>query len=114
LQVFANVLENANKYTPVGGRISMEVERDAGDVVIRVRDTGIGIPPHMLTEVFQPFAQVDRSYQRTRGGLGLGLSVAKRLIELHGGQLQVHSAGEGKGSEFVIRMIERQPLDDTH
>ena len=113
LQVFANVLENANKYTPAGGRISMELERDAGEVVIRVRDTGIGIPPHMLTEVFQPFAQVDRSHQRTRGGLGLGLSVARRLIELHGGQLQAHSAGEGKGSEFVIRLTEREPLDDA-
>lgn len=109
LQVFSNVLENANKYTPAGGRIAMHAESADGEVIVRVRDTGIGIRAEMLREVFQPFAQVDRSYQRTRGGLGLGLTVVQRLVELHGGTVEAHSAGEGKGSEFVIRLAEREP-----
>ena len=109
LQVFSNVLQNANKYTPTGGRISMDVESIGGEVVVRVRDTGIGIPTEMLGKIFEPFAQLDRSYRRTRGGLGLGLSVAKRLTELHGGKIDAYSAGEGKGSEFVIRLAECEP-----
>jgi PAS domain S-box-containing protein len=104
IQVFSNILTNANKYTPAGGQIRVELEQGAGEAVVRIRDTGIGIPAGMLEEVFQLFAQVDRSSQRTRGGLGIGLAVTKRLIELHGGRIEAHSAGEGLGSEFVIRL----------
>jgi PAS domain S-box-containing protein len=102
VQVFSNILTNANKYTPAGGHIRVELEQRTGEAVVRVRDTGIGIPADMLDEVFRLFAQIDRSSQRTRGGLGIGLAVAKRLVELHGGRIEAHSSGEGLGSEFVI------------
>jgi PAS domain S-box-containing protein len=104
IQVFTNILTNANKYTPIGGHIWVGIEALQGEAVVRVRDTGIGIPSNMLDEVFQLFAQVNRSPQRTRGGLGIGLAVAKRLVELHDGRIEAHSAGEGQGSEFVIRL----------
>jgi len=104
LQVFSNILHNANKYTPAGGQIFVDCERIAGEVVIRVRDTGIGIPVDMLDQVFEPWMQVNRSDRSARPGLGLGLSVARRLIELHGGRIEVHSGGKDQGSEFVIRL----------
>jgi PAS domain S-box-containing protein len=104
VQVFSNILTNASKYTPPGGHIRIELESSEGDGVVRVRDTGIGIPADMLDEVFQLFAQVNRSSQLTRGGLGIGLAVAKRLIELHGGSIEARSAGEGQGSEFILRL----------
>jgi len=101
-QVFSNVLHNANKYTPAGGQVSVTCERAGAEVIIRIRDTGIGIPTDMLDEVFDPMVQVHRASLGPRGGLGLGLTVAKRLIELHGGRIEAHSDGEGKGSEFLI------------
>ena len=104
IQVFTNLLTNANKYTPAGGHIGVELGTSGGEAVITVRDTGIGIPSNMLDEVFQLFAQVSRSSQRTRGGLGIGLAVAKRLVELHDGRIEARSAGEGQGSEFVVRL----------
>jgi PAS domain S-box-containing protein len=104
IQVFSNILTNASKYTPEGGHIRIELESLDGDALVRVSDTGIGIPPDMLEEVFQLFAQVSRSSQRTRGGLGIGLAVAKRLVELHGGSIEARSGGNGQGSEFVIRL----------
>jgi signal transduction histidine kinase len=104
LQVFSNILHNANKYTPTGGQIFVDCERMAGEVVIRIRDTGIGIPVDMLDQVFEPWMQVNRSDRSGRQGLGLGLSVAKRLIELQGGRIEAHSGGKDKGSEFVIRL----------
>jgi PAS domain S-box-containing protein len=104
VQVFSNILTNANKYTPAGGHIRVELEHSNEQAVVRVRDTGIGIPAEMQDEVFQLFAQVDRSSQRTRGGLGIGLALAKRLVELHDGNIEAHSAGEGLGSEFVVRL----------
>jgi len=104
LQVFSNILHNANKYTPGGGQIVVNCECTGREVVVRIRDTGIGIPTDMLDAVFEAWVQVDRSDRGAQRGLGLGLSVAKRLIELHGGQIEARSAGEGKGSEFAIRM----------
>ena len=103
-QVLANLLNNAAKYTPDGGliRISAALERD--EVVFRVRDNGVGIPPEMLAKVFDLFTQVDRSLDRSQGGLGIGLTLVQRLIEMHGGRVEASSAGPGQGSEFVVRL----------
>jgi PAS domain S-box-containing protein len=103
-QVFSNLLQNANKYTPAGGRITMETQKEADRIVVIIRDTGIGIPAAMIEKVFELFSQVDPSHHRTRGGLGIGLNVAKRLIELHEGQIEARSEGEGLGSEFIVRL----------
>ncbi len=103
-QVFLNLLHNAAKYTPPGGRIRLTAGREAGDVVVRVADNGIGIPPEMLRRVFEMFEQVDRSLERTAGGLGIGLTLAQKLVELHGGRVEAHSDGAGRGSEFVVRL----------
>jgi PAS domain S-box-containing protein len=103
-QVFANVLGNAAKYTPSRGHIAISLGKDQGDALLRIRDDGIGIDPHKLDYVFELFSQLDRSYERTGGGLGIGLALAKRLVGLHEGRIQAHSAGPGKGSEFAIRL----------
>jgi signal transduction histidine kinase len=103
-QVLGNLLDNAAKYTEPGGRIIVAVAREDDAAVIRVRDTGIGIEPEMLPQVFELFAQADSSLARTRGGLGLGLSLVRKLIELHGGTVEARSDGPGCGSEFVIRL----------
>ena len=103
-QVFWNVLNNAAKYTPNGGRIALSVEVLDRAVAVTVRDNGVGIPADMLARVFDIFTQVDRSLEKTQGGLGIGLSIAKRLVEMHGGTIEVTSAGNGKGSEFTVRL----------
>jgi signal transduction histidine kinase/CheY-like chemotaxis protein len=103
-QVFANLLNNAAKYTAPGGRIAVTVERDADTVSVTVQDSGIGIPSDMLARVFEPFTQLDRSLERSRGGLGIGLALAKRLVEMNGGAIEAHSAGAGQGSRFVVRL----------
>jgi two-component system, chemotaxis family, CheB/CheR fusion protein len=103
-QVMANLLENAAKYTDPGGRIGVSLRRDGDDAVIRVRDSGIGIAPEMLDEIFELFAQVDHSLARSGGGLGLGLTVVRRVLDLHGGSIAAYSDGPGKGSEFVVRL----------
>ncbi len=106
-QVFGNLLNNASKFTPVGGHLWLTAERpgDApGEVVVRVRDDGIGIAAETLPQVFDLFVQAERSYDRGRGGLGIGLTVVHRLVALHGGSVEAHSAGLGKGSEFVVRL----------
>jgi two-component system CheB/CheR fusion protein len=104
-QVLANLLNNACKYTEPGGRISLTAARVAPDqVLVRVRDTGIGIAPEMLPKVFDLFAQADRSREMSQGGLGVGLHLAKRLVDLHGGTVEAHSDGPGTGSDFVIRL----------
>jgi CheY-like chemotaxis protein/two-component sensor histidine kinase len=103
-QVFSNLLNNAAKYTGPGGRIAVTAERDGDAVAVAVQDSGIGIPADMLTEVFEPFTQLDNSLERTRGGLGIGLALAKRLVEMHGGGIEAHSAGPGQGSRFVVRL----------
>jgi PAS domain S-box-containing protein len=103
-QVVANLLNNAAKYTEPGGSIWLCASRQHGDVSISVRDTGVGISPALLPQIFQMFAQADKDHKRAQGGLGIGLALAKRLIEMHGGRLEVHSDGRGRGSEFVIRL----------
>jgi signal transduction histidine kinase len=103
-QVFINLLNNACKFTEAGGTISISAERQGGNVTISVKDTGIGIAPDKLESIFEMFAQVDQSLERTRGGLGIGLTIVKRLVELHGGQISVQSERPGRGSEFIVRL----------
>jgi CheY-like chemotaxis protein/two-component sensor histidine kinase len=103
-QVLANLLENAAKYTDPGGRIRLEARREGGEVVFSVKDTGIGIAPEKLTTIFDMFVQVERRLDRSQGGLGIGLSLVKSLVEMHGGRVTAHSEGPGKGSEFVVRL----------
>jgi signal transduction histidine kinase len=103
-QVFLNLLNNAVKFTDPGGRIDFEVGVADGELVARVRDSGVGIAPEMREEIFEMFAQADRSLERSTMGLGVGLSLARRLVELHGGTISAASAGEGKGAEFTVRI----------
>ncbi len=103
-QVVANLLNNAAKYTEPGGRIWLTAAREGQEAVVRVRDTGVGIPASMLSRVFEPFAQLDYSLARSKGGLGIGLTLVKSLVEMHGGTVEATSAGPGMGSEFVVRL----------
>ena len=103
-QVISNLLNNAAKYTPEGGNIWLTVRQDDQDAVISVRDSGIGIPATMLPHVFDMFTQIDRSLNRSQGGLGIGLSLVRRLVTMHGGSVTAASEGEGMGSEFVVRI----------
>ena len=103
-QVLSNLLSNAAKYTEPGGRIRLEAARDGGDVVVSVIDSGIGIPAAHLAHVFTMFGQGHRAHDPVYGGLGIGLALARRLAELHGGSLTVASEGEGKGSVFTLRL----------
>jgi signal transduction histidine kinase len=103
-QVFSNLLNNAAKYTDRGGRIELAVWRQGVEVLVVVRDTGIGIPAHMLPKVFDIFTQVDRNLERSHSGLGIGLSIVKKLVEMHGGTVEAKSAGHGKGSAFTVRL----------
>jgi signal transduction histidine kinase/ActR/RegA family two-component response regulator len=103
-QVVGNLLDNAAKYTPRGGEISVTGYQEGGEVVLRVRDTGIGIAPEMLPRVFDLFGQLDQSPARRRRGLGVGLTLARTLVELHSGTITVESDGLGRGSEFVVRL----------
>ncbi len=103
-QVFSNLLTNSAKYTRRGGQIWLTAERQRQEVVVSVRDTGIGIPPNALSHIFDMFSQVDRSIERTTGGLGIGLALVKGLVEMHGGAIEVFSAGPDKGSTFTVRL----------
>lgn len=103
-QVVGNLLNNACKFTDEGGRIWLTVEQEGKQAVIRVRDNGIGIAADQLPRIFDMFMQVDTSLERSASGLGIGLSLAKNLVEMHDGTLEVHSAGAGQGSEFVVRL----------
>jgi signal transduction histidine kinase/ActR/RegA family two-component response regulator len=103
-QVFVNLLTNAAKFTEASGRIDVIVENQGDEVVVRVCDTGIGIAPEMLLRVWDLFAQAERGLDRAAGGLGIGLTIARRLVELHGGSIEARSDGLGKGAEFVVRM----------
>jgi CheY-like chemotaxis protein len=101
-QVLDNLLENAIKFTPRGGTITVRVEPDGNSAVVRVRDTGMGIEEEMLPHLFNTFTQGEQPLARSRGGLGLGLAVAKGIVELHGGSISAHSEGIGKGAEFRL------------
>ena len=103
-QVFWNLLNNAAKFTEQRGRIALIAERQDGDVVVRVRDTGVGIPPEKLPQLFEMFFQVDHTMERSQGGLGIGLALVRRLVELHGGRVEARSEGPGTGSEFRVRL----------
>jgi signal transduction histidine kinase len=103
-QIVSNLLINAAKYTPPGGRIELAARREANEAVITVRDNGIGIPPEMQARIFELFAQVDSSTTRTHGGLGIGLTIVRTLVEIHGGSIHANSAGPGQGSEFAVRL----------
>jgi signal transduction histidine kinase/CheY-like chemotaxis protein len=107
-QVLSNLLNNAAKYTPDGGRIEFAVTREGREAVFRVRDNGPGIPREMLAKIFDLFTQVDDSLDRSHGGLGIGLTLVRRLVEMHEGSVEAHSEGDGKGSEFVVRLPVRE------
>jgi PAS domain S-box-containing protein len=104
VQVLANLLANAAKYTPSGGMIRLSLGVHGSEVVLRVTDNGIGIAPDVLPHVFDLFAQAERTPDRSQGGLGLGLALVKSLVELHGGAVEAHSEGQGKGSMFTVRL----------
>jgi signal transduction histidine kinase len=108
-QVLANLLNNAARYTDLGGRIELVAEQAGSEVVIRVRDNGIGIASDMLQKVFDVFTQVDQSLSRSRGGLGMGLATVRSLVELHGGRVMAASAGLGEGSEFAVYLPSSEP-----
>ena len=115
-QVLSNLLNNAIKFTEDGGTISITAERQAHELVLRVKDTGVGITPDLLPRIFDLFTQGDRSLDRSRDGLGIGLTLSRRLVELHGGTIEAHSEGLGKGSEFVVRLpalLQVSPPDDA-
>jgi CheY-like chemotaxis protein len=103
-QVVTNLLANAVKYTPAGGEITVSVRRDGDHAVLAVRDTGVGIRPELLPRVLDLFVQSDRSLERSGGGLGIGLSLVRQLVELHGGTVEAASAGPGRGSTFTVRL----------
>ncbi len=103
-QVVSNLLSNASKYTQAGGRITLALEREATHVTIRVSDTGMGMSRDTLPKVFDLFMQVDRSLDRSQGGLGIGLTLVRRLVDLHGGTVEATSQGLGQGSQFIVRL----------
>jgi PAS domain S-box-containing protein len=110
-QVVGNLLNNACKFTERGGRIDLTVAREGEHAVIRVRDTGIGIAPNDLPRIFEMFAQVDATRERSQGGLGLGLTLVKNLVEMHGGTVEARSGGVGQGAEFIVRLpVLAEPL----
>jgi signal transduction histidine kinase len=104
IQVAANLLNNAAKYTPEGGELRVSLGEENGWAVLRVADNGIGIGPDLLPVVFDLFTQAERTPDRAQGGLGLGLALVKKLVELHGGAVEAHSAGAGQGSSFTVRL----------
>jgi CheY-like chemotaxis protein/two-component sensor histidine kinase len=103
-QIVTNLVDNALKYTPPGGHVWVSVTRTVEQAVLRVRDDGVGIPADVLPRIFDLFVQADRSLDRSRGGLGLGLTLVKQLVSLHGGRVSAHSEGPQKGSEFVVEL----------
>jgi PAS domain S-box-containing protein len=103
-QVFVNLLNNGCKYTPTGGKITLSAERDGPDAVIKVTDSGRGIPPESLSRLFEMFSRVESDPELVQGGVGIGLWLARGLVEMHGGDIEAHSEGLGKGSEFRVRL----------
>jgi len=103
-QVLCNLLNNAAKFTPDGGRIELTIVSEGATVSLRVRDHGVGIPPHMLERVFDRFVQADELGGQRSDGLGIGLSLVRTMVELHGGTVVAHSEGPGTGSEFTVNL----------
>jgi len=103
-QVFGNLLNNSSKYTKARGSISLKARRVDDEIVVTVKDTGAGIPPDKLSSIFEMFMQVDSTSDRSQGGLGIGLTLVKRLVQMHGGAIEAMSDGEGTGSEFTVRL----------
>jgi CheY-like chemotaxis protein/anti-sigma regulatory factor (Ser/Thr protein kinase) len=103
-QVFGNLLNNSCKYTPPNGTISLSAKQMDGEMVVTVKDNGAGIPQDKLDSIFDMFMQVDGTSDRAQGGLGIGLTLVKRLAQMHGGSIEARSDGEGQGSEFVVRL----------
>jgi CheY-like chemotaxis protein len=103
-QIVMNLLANALKYTPAGGRIAIRTRRERGDAVLEVEDTGVGIDPALLPRIFDLFVQGDRGLDRATGGLGIGLTLVRQLVELHGGSIRAESEGAGRGSRFTVRL----------
>jgi PAS domain S-box-containing protein len=110
IQVLSNLLNNAAKYTPPGGRITLSARTEGGNAVLRVRDTGIGIPAHLIHKIFDVFQQGDRGLDRQEGGLGIGLALVDSIVKLHDGKVEAFSEGDGKGSEFVVTLPLTQPV----
>ncbi|HEY6820564.1 MAG TPA: ATP-binding protein [Burkholderiales bacterium] len=104
VQILSNLLSNAAKYTAPGGRIALRVAREGSDIVVSVKDNGVGIPEEMLTQVFDMFMQVEQTLERSQGGLGIGLTLVKRLVDLHGGSVEARSAGANRGTEMIVRL----------
>jgi PAS domain S-box-containing protein len=113
-QITGNLLDNASKYTPSGGSVWLAVEEINDEVLLSVRDNGIGIPPDKLESIFELFTQLDVSMARTDGGLGIGLTLVRRLTEMHGGRVLAHSDGRGNGSEFIVRLRRARPPVTGH
>jgi CheY-like chemotaxis protein len=103
-QIVSNLLENAVKYTEPGGRLDLTLREDNGQAFLSVRDNGIGLAPETLDSIFELFTQVDTSLARTGGGLGIGLTLVRRMLALHGGRIEAHSAGLGHGTQFIVRL----------
>lgn len=104
VQVFVNLLNNAAKFTPAGGKIALQLSREGQNALVAVRDNGIGLPPEMLQRVFDMFTQVQRSHAQVGGGLGIGLTLVRQLVERHGGRIEARSSGPGLGSEFLVHL----------
>jgi signal transduction histidine kinase/ActR/RegA family two-component response regulator len=114
-QILSNLINNAAKYTDKGGRISVTATGERGQVVFRVRDSGVGIPRHLLSSIFELFTQADRTLGRSQGGLGVGLALVQRLVEMQGGSVSGYSVGPDRGSEFTVRLPAAnatKPVDD--
>lgn len=103
-QVFVNLLANASKYTDEGGRVSLSVSTENGYAIVRIKDSGIGIAAHALPNIFDLYVQVDATSPRSKSGLGIGLALVHKIVQLHGGTVTATSAGLGRGSEFVVRL----------
>jgi two-component system CheB/CheR fusion protein len=108
-QVFVNLVANASRYTDAGGELTVGMHAGEGQAVVRVRDSGIGIAPHALAHIFDLFKQANGADPRSKAGLGVGLAVVRKLVELHGGSVTAASAGLGQGSEFTVRLRTLHP-----
>src|SRR6185437_3438291 len=108
-QVLSNLLDNAAKYTAPGGQIAVKLTQDQGHALLSVCDNGIGLAPDKLDSIFDLFSQVDRSLAHSAGGLGIGLTLVRRVLELHGGHIEARSDGLGRGSEFMVRLPMASP-----